>query len=188
MPDRILIADDNPVVRTALRHLLESIDSWEIIDAENGQQALAKAQELQPDLIILDLVMPVMDGLTAAREISKLLPETPLVMHTLHWSPQLEVEAQKVGVRKLIPKTDSKALVSAVQQSLASTPPAAGQGPEIVPGKIAPAEMVPPEIVAANIPPPNVNVSALPAVTEAGNSTASDKRDDVAAVEPGEAA
>src|SRR5437016_14202916 len=104
MPVQILIADDNPVVRPALRHLLDSIDSWEILDAENGQEAIAQARELRPNLIILDLVMPVMDGLTAAREISKLLPETPLLMHTLHWSPQLEWEAQKVGVRKMIPK------------------------------------------------------------------------------------
>ena len=67
MPVRILIADDNPVVRTALRHLLESVGHWEIIDVENGLEAIAQAQEFRPNLIILDLVMPVMDGLTAAR-------------------------------------------------------------------------------------------------------------------------
>ena len=125
MPIRILIADDNPPVRTALRHLLESTGGWEVVDAENGQQAVAKAQELRPNVVILDLVMPVMDGLAAARELSKLLPEIPLLMHTLHWSPQVELEAQKVGVRKVVPKADSKGLVSAIQQALAAEPPAA---------------------------------------------------------------
>jgi len=186
MPVQILNADDNRVVRTALRHLLESIDSWEIIDAENGQEAIAQARELRPNLIILDLVMPVMDGLTAAREISKLLPEIPLLMHTLHWTPQLELEAQKVGVRKMVPKADSKGLVAAVQELLTSPTPAATEGPEIVPTEIVAAEIVPAEIVAANIPPPNV--AALPAVVDAGNSTASDQADAVAADEPGEAA
>lgn len=186
MPDRILIADDNPQVRTALRHLLESIDGWEIIDAENGQEALDRAQAFRPNLIILDLVMPVMDGLTAAREISKLLPETPLLMHTLHWSPQLEVEAQKVGVRKLVPKADSRGLISAVQQSLASVPPAATPGPEIVPSEIVQSGTVPQEIVQAGIPPPKV--AALPAVTDAGSSTASDKADDHSGRRAGDAA
>jgi CheY-like chemotaxis protein len=125
MPIRILIADDNPSVRTALRHLLESAGDWEIVDVENGQQAVAKAKDLRPNVVLLDLVMPVMDGLAAARELSKLLPEIPLLMHTLHWSPQVELEAQKVGVRKVVPKADSKGLVSAIQQALTAEPPTA---------------------------------------------------------------
>jgi CheY-like chemotaxis protein len=94
MPTRILIAEDNAVVRTAVRQLLENAGDWEIAEVENGQQAVTHAQERKPNLIILDLVMPVMDGLVAARELSKLMPDVPLVMHTLHWSPQVELEAQ----------------------------------------------------------------------------------------------
>ena len=119
MPQRILIAEDNPAVRNALRTLLEGTGSWEILEVENGQQAIAKAPELKPNLIILDLVMPVMDGLSAARQISKLLPDTPMLMYTMHWSPQVEVEAQKVGVRSVVAKSDSRLLVSTVQQLLA---------------------------------------------------------------------
>jgi DNA-binding NarL/FixJ family response regulator len=63
--------------------------------------------------------MPVMDGLSAARQISKLLPDTPMLMYTMHWSPQVEVEAQKVGVRSVVAKSDSRLLVSTVQQLLA---------------------------------------------------------------------
>ena len=112
MRTRILVVDDNPAVRIALRQLLESTGHGEIIEVENGQEAVAKAQELKPSLIILDLVMPVMDGLTAARELSKLLPNIPLLMHTLHWSQQMEIEAQKVGARKVVPKGDRKGLIA----------------------------------------------------------------------------
>lgn len=122
MPTRILIADDSPPVRTALRHLLESAGPWEILEAENGRQAIAKAQELRPTLVVLDLVMPGMDGLAAARELSKLMPEIPLVMHTMHWSPAVELEAQKVGVRKVVSKSDANVLIAAVQQLLSTEP------------------------------------------------------------------
>jgi DNA-binding NarL/FixJ family response regulator len=118
MPTRILIADDNPAVRTALRRLLEDHKPWEIIDVENGQEAVAKAQELKPNIIILDLVMPVMDGLVAARKLSKVLPDIPLLMYTMHWSPQVQLEAQKVGARRVVSKTDSKGLVAAIQELL----------------------------------------------------------------------
>ncbi len=142
MPTRILIADDNPSVRTALRHLLEASGEWEVIDAENGQQAVAKAQELRPHVVLLDLVMPVMDGLTAARELSKLFPDLPLLMHTLHWSPQVEVEAQKVGVRKVIPKADSRGLVSAIQQALpAESTVTVAALTENIPAVLPPAEI-----------------------------------------------
>jgi CheY-like chemotaxis protein len=144
MPTRILIADDNPAVRTALRHLLENAGDWQIVDVENGQLAVAKAQELLPSVVLLDLVMPVMDGLDAARELSKLFPDLPLLMHTLHWSPQVELEAQKVGVRKVIPKADSKGLVFAIQQALPAEPPAAVAALT----ETIPATLPPPEITA----------------------------------------
>jgi CheY-like chemotaxis protein len=124
MRTRILIAEDSPAVRAALRSLLERAGPWDVIDVKNGQEAVAKAQELKPDLIIIDLVMPVMDGLTAARHISKLLPEIPMLMHTMHWSSQIEVEAQKVGVRKVVSKANSQLLLSTIRQFLtAESPP-----------------------------------------------------------------
>ena len=118
MSTRILIADDSRALRTALRQLLESSDQWEIIDVENGQEAVTKALEILPNVVILDFAMPVMNGLTAARELSKRAPQIPLLMHTLYSSPQVEVEARKVGIRKVIPKTDTKGLVDAVLELL----------------------------------------------------------------------
>ena len=119
MPIRVLIADDNASVRAAMRRVLEAAaEHWEIIEAENGREALAKAQELRPNLIIVDLVMPLMDGLTAARQIAQLLPDTPILMHTLYPFPQVKVEAAKAGVRRVVPKSDSSVLVSAVEDLL----------------------------------------------------------------------
>ena len=121
MPTRILIADDNPLFRTALRHVLEATDSWEIIETHDGQEAVTKAAEIRPDLIILDLAMPIKDGLAAAREISKLLPETPILMCTMHASPPVELEARKSGIRQLISKSESIEIVAAIRQLLAKS-------------------------------------------------------------------
>lgn len=116
MPVRILIADDNPAVRTALRHLLEGVDHLQIIEAKDGREAIAMAVEQRPDTVVIDLAMPGMDGLTSAGEISKLLPDLPIVMCTMHWSRQLELEALKHGVRAVVPKSDANLLLSVLRQ------------------------------------------------------------------------
>src|SRR5579862_977790 len=116
---RILIADDNPSVRTALQQLLSNFD-WEILEAEDGEQAVSKTLDLRPAVAVIDLVMPGMDGLTAARRIHDQQPEIPILMCTMHWSPQLEQEAYKFGVQKVISKADSDALISAIQQVISS--------------------------------------------------------------------
>jgi DNA-binding NarL/FixJ family response regulator len=123
LPIRILIADDNASVRAAMRQVLQAAgDHWEIVEAENGREAVARAQEVRPNLIIVDLVMPLMDGLTAAREIAQSLPDTPILMHTLYPFAQVKLEAGKAGVRKVVPKSDSNVLVSAVEDLLSPQP------------------------------------------------------------------
>jgi DNA-binding NarL/FixJ family response regulator len=128
MPVRILIADDNSQVRTAMREVLEIAGGWEIIEAGDGEEAVARALEFQPGLIILDLAMPAKDGLTASREISEFLPETPILMHTLYDSPQIHVEAAKSRVRKVVPKSETSALLSAVHELLNPSEPPAPPG------------------------------------------------------------
>lgn len=119
---RLLIADDNATVRRLLRVLLETHDGWEVCgEAENGLEAVAKAKELKPDAVILDLAMPVMDGLRATREISEALPGTPVLIHTLHNAPGMELEVKKAGAREIINKTDSAdKLVKAIEEGLAA--------------------------------------------------------------------
>jgi DNA-binding NarL/FixJ family response regulator len=122
MPPRILIADDNPLVRTGLRHLLERSGPYEIMEASDGQDATEKALESHPNLVILDLAMPRMDGLTAAGKISQAHPDMPILMYTMHFSRHVEVEALKHGVRKVVSKTDSAGLVSAIREFLPAQP------------------------------------------------------------------
>lgn len=118
MATRILIADDAELVRIALRDLLKTENVCEIVEAENGKDAIRKALQTKPDLIILDMAMPVMDGLSATQEIKKRLPNTPILMYTLHYSAQLEAEARRVGVQKILPKSESTALLGAVRDML----------------------------------------------------------------------
>jgi DNA-binding NarL/FixJ family response regulator len=123
LPVQILIADDNASVRSAMRRVLEA-QQWEIIEAENGNDAVSKAAALKPDVVILDLVMPGLDGLMASREIAALLPGVTILLHTLYASPEVDLKASYVGVRKVVPKSESDVLVSAVQESVESQPSA----------------------------------------------------------------
>ena len=91
-----------------LKVLVETHSGWEVCaEAENGEEALAKIKQHKPDVVIMDMAMPVKDGLSASREISAAMPSVPIIMHTLHYSPELELEAKKAGVRKVIPKAES---------------------------------------------------------------------------------
>jgi CheY-like chemotaxis protein len=113
---RILIADDNQAVRDNLTEVLKSRDGWEVCGAvEDGQQAILKATELRPDLIILDLSMPVMDGLQAARQIGQILPMIPILIYTLHEASLVESEARDAGVRHVITKGNVNALLTLVE-------------------------------------------------------------------------
>src|SRR5215472_15316094 len=143
MPPRILIADDNPTFRKALRHLLEGVDHWEIIEAAEGNDAVTKSVETRPDLILLDLAMPEKDGFTAAREISQLLPGTPILMCTMHASAQVETEAQKAGIRQVLSKTDSNLILPSIRQWLKT------QEPPIEDAAAAPVPVVVPDPVVA---------------------------------------
>jgi DNA-binding NarL/FixJ family response regulator len=119
MAARILIADDSVSMRKALRRMLEEAGNWEIVEVEDGQQALDKALQIHPDLIILDLAMPVMNGFHSARELKKVLPEVPIIVHTLYWSAQTVTEALRAGAEKAIAKSESLELIAAVKEKLA---------------------------------------------------------------------
>ncbi len=97
---RILIADDNLSMRKALRQALEEHEGgWTVCgETEDGQAAIDQAEQCKPDLVLLDLAMPRVNGLVAAARISELLPGIPILMLTLYDSSHLRAEAKKVGI------------------------------------------------------------------------------------------
>ena len=102
---RVLLVDDNSVVRFSLRRLFESQPDFEISgEAENGTDAVEQAEKLKPDLIILDLIMPVMNGLNAAPLIKKLLPDTPIILFTQEQASEVERLAQAAGIDAVVSK------------------------------------------------------------------------------------
>jgi len=120
MATRILIADDHELMRRVLRNLINSHEGWQVCaEAQNGSEAVTRARELHPDLIVLDLAMPVMDGINAAREITRSSPEARVIMFTLHASPEVEEQAKLVGVRQVVSKArDGARLLTAIEQEL----------------------------------------------------------------------
>jgi DNA-binding NarL/FixJ family response regulator len=121
MTVRILVVDDHPVVRHGVRTLLGSRSEWEIVDeAEDGIEAVEKADRLKPDVIVLDVSMPRMDGLEACRRIRKSVPKSEILIVTQHDSPQMMREALGAGARGYVVKAnmarDLPAAVDAVSQ------------------------------------------------------------------------
>jgi DNA-binding NarL/FixJ family response regulator len=107
MSHRILIVDDSAIIRHSIRTCIEHNTDWEVCgEAENGQVAIEKVRQLHPDLVTLDWQMPVMNGLEAAREISRIDPFTTLLMITLHENLLLTQEAQAAGIKEVLSKTD----------------------------------------------------------------------------------
>ncbi len=106
---RILLVDDNALVRRSLRDCIEAHTDWKICgEADNGEVAIQRVQELRPDIVILDLQMPVMDGFVAARHIRLMAPNTGIVMVTLHSCEQVIRDAAQIGVEHVISKYDWK--------------------------------------------------------------------------------
>ncbi len=106
--NRVLLADDNVVVRSAVRRLFSAHPDFEVSgEAENGLDALRKAQSLRPDLIVLDLAMPVMNGLEAAPALRKLLPTTRLILLTAHNGPEVERLSRQAGVDAVVSKNQA---------------------------------------------------------------------------------
>jgi DNA-binding NarL/FixJ family response regulator len=108
----VLIVDDHAAIRIAVRDLFES--SWASIvcgEAENGADALLKAEELQPDLIILDLSMPVMNGFEVAKILHDTLPAVPILLLTTHYMEATMQAALQIGIRAVFSKQEDLALL-----------------------------------------------------------------------------
>ena len=103
----VLIADDSLVIREALCQLFDREEDFDVCgEAENGREAVDKAQELHPDLILLDLSMPVMNGLDATRVLKRMMPEVPVIMFSGYSDSFSETEARSAGVWALVSKSE----------------------------------------------------------------------------------
>jgi CheY-like chemotaxis protein len=119
MSESILIADDSEEVRRHVSRILRSNLDFEICaEAVNGQDAVTKARELHPDLVILDLGMPVMNGLEAARELKRILPLVPIILFTLHGQILSDAEARPFGIDRVVAKSDISQLNDHVRSLL----------------------------------------------------------------------
>jgi len=114
---RILIADDHEVVREGMRALIEHEEGWEVCGiATNGQQAVETAKRLKPEVVVLDMAMPELDGLEALRQIKRALPNTEVVVFSAHHSEDVIEQLFDAGAKSYIQKSDaSRYLVTAIK-------------------------------------------------------------------------
>ena len=120
MQIRILLADDYAAVRRGVRAVLESRGDWKVVaEADNGRDALARARETKPDLAVIDISMPIMNGLELTRELRKALPNTEILILTQHASRAMLEQALKLGARGYVVKSVVAAdLIPAVEAAL----------------------------------------------------------------------
>ena len=116
---KVLIVDDNAFIRHALCEIFERESDFQVCgEAENGKEAIARALELHPDLIVLDLSMPVMNGLDAARELKRLMPTVPLIMYSAFGDEFAEQQARLIGISELVSKSQPAAILLNKARSL----------------------------------------------------------------------
>ena len=120
---RIMIADDRESMRSALRSLLVLRPGWIVCgEAETAKEAITKATELRPDLIVLDYKLQTSDGITAADGILRAMPAVPIVMFTLYKTDELELAANQIGIRCVVGKEDGiESLLCAIDSELNSS-------------------------------------------------------------------
>ena len=117
---RVLVADDHEVMRMGIRNLIQFQSGWSVCaEASNGQEAIEKSAQFHPDVIIMDITMPVMNGLDAAREISRSQPEIPVILFSMHISDDLYRHMKVDGIRGAVAKGDAaRDLTQAVEAVL----------------------------------------------------------------------
>ena len=116
MPLRILIADDSRTVRHSLHGLLEQHPGWEVCaEAVDGVDAVAKAKQCRPDIIILDFFMPGMTGVEAARVLGHVLPSVPILVVTLYVTAELVKQAKAAGIGGAASKADTCQILNGVE-------------------------------------------------------------------------
>lgn len=114
---KILVVDDNEAICSGLCELLQQANPNHLCEsASDGNEALAKAQARKPEVVILDLTMPGMGGFSSARLISHRFPGTKILLHTAFSTDELEKNASRYGVFRVVEKTDGRNLLAIIQE------------------------------------------------------------------------
>jgi len=112
MARRVLIVDDSPQIREAFGHLFSREADFQVCgEAENGWDAIEKAKELHPDLIVTDFAMPVMNGLEETQLLKQLIPTMHVIMCSIHSDPFIEKHALAAGVSAFVPKSQAATIL-----------------------------------------------------------------------------
>src|SRR5487761_141223 len=116
-PLKLLVADDHEIVRKGLRAILEAQPDWKVVgEAADGRQTVAMVKDLKPDIVVLDVSMPALNGLDATRQIVKERPDTKVLILTMHQADPLIREVLEAGAKGYLLKSDaSRDLVAAVE-------------------------------------------------------------------------
>jgi DNA-binding NarL/FixJ family response regulator len=116
MPRTVLVADDNPTIRKMLCKMFEREDDYDLCaEARDGAEAIALAIQHKPDLIILDLSMPVMNGLDAARELKRIMPNIPIILFTQHSDLSTALGITNLNIDRIVSKNDASSLMGHVR-------------------------------------------------------------------------
>jgi DNA-binding NarL/FixJ family response regulator len=116
---RILIADDAEKVRKSLRQLLKKNDHWEVCgEAVDGEDTLQKLEQLNPDIVVLDVAMPGLDGLEVARRIQKMHRPVAIVLCSMYVDTQLAQSARRTGISGLVSKSNPRQIVEGIEAAL----------------------------------------------------------------------
>jgi DNA-binding NarL/FixJ family response regulator len=117
---RVLLVDDQPLIRKMVRSVLDQYPRFDVCgEAEDGAEAIEQAKSLEPDVIVLNITMPVMNGFEAAREIKRQLPRSAIVIISTHADRHFVDEAKKIGVHGYVSKSEiSETLVEAIEAAV----------------------------------------------------------------------
>src|ERR1700744_5736599 len=119
MPKSILIVDDSDLVRRALRRMIEDSKQFVVCgEAANGKEAIDQAAKLRPDLVVLDMSMPEMNGLEAAQVLKTIMPTVPLILYTSHADSVVKEHARAIGFHAVVPKDSAAEVILVHAQNL----------------------------------------------------------------------
>jgi DNA-binding NarL/FixJ family response regulator len=152
---RILLVEDNLKFRQLLKGLVEAHEGWHVCgETGDGVEAVSKAVELKPDVMVLDFALPRLNGLQVAAKLTEAYPTLPIVLHTVHAFPAMLQEAKKAGIREVVTKTETVGQLLDVIETLLKGNTSDG---EKVPSTLPKSELSGAEIKPDELKPPGPN-------------------------------